>query len=272
MAIKRLTSQQDPTRLGSPTYELVNPAELERLTSVKHSKPEYFETTWVGCVLSLGEHNHHDDSDFYAIVWDAELGGPREIEYATTRGWTYANSASVDATEEVKAAYKAYQVEQRRAQRERAFEQEANTPRAGRTVKTVKVIKTPKNKGGLNIPVGTELVITWFGEDKYRSSRWASFYRVGFDYQGQRVFTSADNVEVVRSADRDMLDKIAAKIWPGQAAGVHADDITMKLMELANEWRSAFPEQCASMDKAVEYIEAGPYETALKELDHALGS
>ena len=53
-------------------------------------EPLYMETTHVGVVLSTGEHNYHDDSDFFAVVWDNE-GCVREIEYATTRGWTYPN-------------------------------------------------------------------------------------------------------------------------------------------------------------------------------------
>ena len=41
-------------------------------------------------------------SDFYAVVWTGER--LTSVEYATTRGWTYANGATIDATDEVKAA------------------------------------------------------------------------------------------------------------------------------------------------------------------------
>jgi hypothetical protein len=47
-------------------------------------------------VLYDGERNFHDDSDFYAIVWDDELGEMRNICYASTRGWSYPNNATVD--------------------------------------------------------------------------------------------------------------------------------------------------------------------------------
>lgn len=73
---------------------------------------EAHEESWTGCVLRLGEHNWHDDSDFYALVWDEEQGEVREIEYATTRGWTYHDSAKVDATDEVRAKAVAWQAEQ----------------------------------------------------------------------------------------------------------------------------------------------------------------
>ena len=61
------------------------------------------ETTYEGAVLSTGERNFRDDSDFYAKVWDETTGTVKTVEYATTRGWTYANSADVDATPEVRA-------------------------------------------------------------------------------------------------------------------------------------------------------------------------
>lgn len=63
-----------------------------------------------GCVISKREMNGYDDSDFYALVWNEEKNAPEEIQYATTRGWTYANGASVDATPEVLAKYAAYRL------------------------------------------------------------------------------------------------------------------------------------------------------------------
>lgn len=82
------------------------------------SDPLYMQISYEGCVLGTGEHNGRDDSDFYAIVWDESEQRVREIQYATTRGWTYPNSAEVDATPEVVAkaeAYYAKLAEQRRA-------------------------------------------------------------------------------------------------------------------------------------------------------------
>lgn len=64
---------------------------------------EAHETSYEGVVLSLHERNGYDDSDFYAMVWDEETGRVKSVEYATTRGWTYHNGASVDATDEVRA-------------------------------------------------------------------------------------------------------------------------------------------------------------------------
>jgi hypothetical protein len=152
-----------------------------------------FVITWEGCVLRLGEHNYYDDSDFYAIVWDAQLGAPREIEYGTTRGWSYWNSASVDATDEVLAAFNAYKAEQARVARAEREAWEAQQPYVGRTVKVIKAFRAK----GVRVEVGTVATITWYGEDKYNSHSLLKKYRCGFDVNGQRVFASAANVEVV---------------------------------------------------------------------------
>lgn len=66
----------------------------------------FMETKFVGAVLDTGEYNGRDDSDFYAVVWDGEK--VCRVQYASTRFWTYPNSASIDATDEVKALASAY--------------------------------------------------------------------------------------------------------------------------------------------------------------------
>jgi hypothetical protein len=145
-------------------------------------------------VLALGEHNRHDDSDFYAVAWDAEKGESREVGYATTRGWTYNNSASVDATPEVLAAYAAYRAERQRQAAEDAAAIEAEVPREGRHVRVAK---------GRKVPVGTEGTVFWYGTDKYAARRnWLlddgrAGYRIGFRTAGgEKFFTAATNVEV----------------------------------------------------------------------------
>jgi hypothetical protein len=75
----------------------------------RYIAPLYMETTHRGVVLSLGEYNGRDDSDFYATFWNEEKGAPEKYTYASTRGWTYPNHASVDATDDVKAKYRAWQ-------------------------------------------------------------------------------------------------------------------------------------------------------------------
>ncbi len=160
--------------------------------------PEHYRETWVGAVLATVEHNYHDDSDFAAIVWDAAKGEPREVEYATTRFSTYRNSATVDATDEVRAAYAAWKAERARKAAEDAAAIEAEVPRVGRHVKVVK---------GRKVPLGTEGTVFWYGVDRYARTSYRAFddgrfgYRVGFKTDGgDKWFTSATNVEVAEMA------------------------------------------------------------------------
>lgn len=64
---------------------------------------------YIGRVLSTGEINGYDDSDFTATVWDDEKDEPVTFTYATTRAYTYHLYAHVDATDEVRAKFKARQ-------------------------------------------------------------------------------------------------------------------------------------------------------------------
>ena len=74
--------------------------------------------THVGLCLSEREMNGYNDSDFFMTIWDEEKSEPREVMFATTRGWTYpAMGSSVDATPEVRAKYDAYVAAQRAVMR-----------------------------------------------------------------------------------------------------------------------------------------------------------
>lgn len=152
-------------------------------------RPLYMVTTHVGLVLELGEHNGYDDSDFFAIVWNEEKQAPEEIQYASTRGWTYPNGAAVDATPEVLEKFKAYQTarmkkamaEQDRRNAARALA-EKKVPAKGKLVRVVK---------GRKVPQGTEGVVIWEG-----AGDWGP--RVGVkDAAGKVHFTAASNVEAV---------------------------------------------------------------------------
>src|SRR5262245_8797785 len=62
--------------------------------------------SYEGAVLQTWENNGYDDSDFLAAVWDEDTQKVKSVTYATTRGWTYHNGASVDATNDVLAKAK----------------------------------------------------------------------------------------------------------------------------------------------------------------------
>lgn len=147
----------------------------------------YMETTHVGVVLSLGEVNGYDDSDFYAVVWNGTR--PERVTYASTRGWTYPNNAAIDATPEVLAAFAQWQDEQRKAaqaardaERKAAIEAEKRRPARGKAVEVVR---------GRKVPIGFSGLVFWEGTDNYGKAR------VGIkNAAGDVKFTAASNCEV----------------------------------------------------------------------------
>lgn len=65
--------------------------------------------TYSGLCISEREYNGYNDSDFYMTVWDTEKNEPKQIMFATTRGWSYpAYGSYVDATSEIQEKYKAW--------------------------------------------------------------------------------------------------------------------------------------------------------------------
>lgn len=174
-----------------------------------HYDPLYIETTHKGCVLDMYERNGYDDSDFYAIVWDEANQKIEHVQYATTRGWTYCNGASIDATPEVIAKAEAYQRQLCLNKWHDDNKKQADMPYKGRMVRVTK---------GRKIPVGTIGEVFWFGEDQYKAARRSRYnrynpyaglvgkfikdrYRVGIKWTENGVvkkeFASAENVEVI---------------------------------------------------------------------------
>ena len=153
--------------------------------------PLYMETTHKGLVLEKRERNGYNDSDFYAIVWDEENNKPKEIEYASTREWSYPNGAVVDATDEIREKYNSYITKQREIAQKAREEAEARIPQRGRNVVVVK---------GRKVPKGTRGNVFWRGVDKYKSTQYGTYYRIGIkDESGNTHWISEDNVEVVRN-------------------------------------------------------------------------
>ena len=175
----------------------------------KYGEHELFmHETHTGLVLDTGEVNGYDDSDFYAVVWNPETKAPERVTYASTRGWTYPNGATVDATDEVRAAYKEYCAERIRAERERVAKREAATPVVGRNVRVIHSYHS--RKGDTAVLVGETGKVFWFGEDRFaRPSRYGSALfnhlkdpregkRIGIELSdGRKVFLNATKVEVI---------------------------------------------------------------------------
>lgn len=141
----------------------------------------------VGEVLALRERNGYDDSDFLALVGDPKTGEASWVEYATTRGWTYPNSATVDATPELIEAYKA----NCKAKSEAFAAKLAAVRSCDAKFGTVVVVKAARGKAAaLN---GTEGEVCWEGP----GFGYGSPARLGLRLlDGSKVFVNATQVQV----------------------------------------------------------------------------
>lgn len=139
--------------------------------------PQY---TYEGAVLGMFERNGYDDSDFYAIVWDAAHARIRSVCYASTCGWSYHNNATVDATPEVLEAAEKYAMQEWVVRYTEQAAQDAACPLVGRMVEST-------TKRGKN--VGIEGEVRWYGEDRYNRFS-VPKYRVGVRVDGERIFDS----------------------------------------------------------------------------------
>lgn len=146
------------------------------------------EARYEGMCLAEGEHNYRDDSDFFALVWNGSA--PEEVQFASTRGPSYENYVTLDATPEVAAAYESWKTARETAARAAATAREAATPRVGKTVRVV---------AGRKVPRGTVGTVVWYGTSKFGYSRTPT-YRVGLkDSTGTVHYTDANNVAVVET-------------------------------------------------------------------------
>jgi len=181
MAIVLMCGKDEPGAYESPGYP---------------GKGIYVQKIAEGAVVALREMNGYDDSDFYATYYDPESDSFKEIMYATTRGWTYAAGAAIDATVEVAAKYEAYLDAQYKAAKKRAAELEAKKPRKGKRCRILaKRGKAAKFAG----QVGE---IFWTGERRSAYGTWSYGTRVGVDVNGERVFVNEGGIEVV-AADEE---------------------------------------------------------------------
>lgn len=200
MALHLMVSRED--------FE-ANPENIKVVSDYPGAKgPLYMKTSFVGCVVNLREMNGYDDSDFYATVWDADQQRFREIEYGTTRFWTYPNHANIDGTPEVMERYKAHLEAVRQYGNESLHQIEIADPTVG---KTVDVIGGRKHKGKTGR-------IFWRGANQFRT-----YYRNGYNRpdamsnqrlgieteSGEKFFIPAEQVKVIGS--RFTPEEAAAK-------------------------------------------------------------
>jgi len=151
-------------------------------------------TSREGLVLGIYEQNMRDDSDFHAIYWNPEKKEPRDIVYATTRGWTYDNHATVDATPEVWSEFHGFLAGRLKALIFDDIWREARAITVGRQVIVVK---------GRKVSKGVKGRVFWEREDSYNPGKRrigiepnAPEIRVMDKMPDERVFISSENVEI----------------------------------------------------------------------------
>lgn len=103
----------------------------------------YRRVIYTGAVLETREYNGHDDSDFYALVWDEAAQKVERVDYATTR-FHCTGSASEDATPEVRAKAAEWC---RRLWVVQATAESARDARVPLTGRRVRVVGGRKHKG-----------------------------------------------------------------------------------------------------------------------------
>lgn len=159
------------------------------------------EPEYVGCCLfTTADYNVRKMSDiwaddFYMVVWTG-TGTKRVFTHSNFELQGPAADARVDATPEVKAAYAEWKAEQDRIAAERAetarkAEAERREKDCERMVKCPVVGSTVRVVKGRKVPVGTEGVVTWKGDDRYTGGT-----RIGIqDASGKVHYTNTDNAE-----------------------------------------------------------------------------
>jgi hypothetical protein len=149
---------------------------------------------FVGCVLADRENNQHDDSDFYAVVWDDEKQEIANVTYASTR-FAGGGSCVVDATDEVRAKADAWLMARRIAGMIEDDQRRAAAVAIGKRVVVVR---------GRKVRVGTEGLV-FFLDERHFGSR-AVEIKIGIaltdakDDRGRYVdvaWTYARNVDVI---------------------------------------------------------------------------
>jgi hypothetical protein len=225
MAIRVMVSKEYAEKVGFKNIEIVNDYPGHEITRVSHCsrcanrdnsahtfsigenccrkgscgqycfgcsffEPLYMETSHSGMVLYTSELNGRDDSDFLATFWNEEKGQPEELCYASTRGWTYPNSAWRDATPEIQAKYDSWRKKREEESAKRARRESLMKVQVGKPVRVHK---------GRKVPIGTEGKVFWVGPCKFRRGS----IRVGMEcLNGERVYLDSDNVVVLLSPEQ----------------------------------------------------------------------
>lgn len=168
---------------------------------------------YVGTTLTTRERNYHDDSDFYAVVWDEADGQVKCVDYGTTR-FCWMGDATTDATPDIVAKANAWAQATLRDDIRKALEADARKVRIGDEVRTT--VSRGKNKGFTGEVVS-------IAPNPFRS-----YYRGGYNkpehnmqvkvrlLDGSYRFWALENVErlvVPAVTDEEVEAKVAKVTW-----------------------------------------------------------
>lgn len=192
-------------------------SEYHKPSSTRDESLMEWKVTYEGCVIQTFERNGSWDSDFFAIVWDEEAQAVRQVEYATTRFWTYANSATVDITPENLAKAQVWKREQMlRDAKLRDRAEARNVHVEGRAVRILPTAsgRDRRSKGEV-IPQGTVAYVAASVVDPYRTPTYRyggtvpHSYKVVLQVEGfnRLVYLPDDAVEVIDPEQYERSDE-----------------------------------------------------------------
>ena len=191
-----------------------------------------YGVTYEGCVLATREVNGYDDSDFVALCWDETEQKVVRVTYATTRCWTYKNSATVDAPHELRV-----RLATDAAVRVRGWHPSTEAAVRAEVVKgaTVKVVAGRKYNG-------REGKVFWIGEQKNPYSHRPEV-RVGVEDAEGRFFLPAEQVRVTVCPlpDDRVAREVAHRLWEALTSILHNDGIGITPTEVWHIVETARP-------------------------------
>ena len=188
--IVRMANRKEDIPAGAKNVRDVS--DLWRSSTYKENQASFqlwLYDEYVGLCVKDREANFYDDSDFYMTVYHQDTGGFAEVQYATTRGWTYPAMAScVDASPEIMEKFKQYQENCRKEEYESWRLKKAACIEKGKKIIVVK---------GRKVPVGIKGTCIWRGSMgptwQYRPDR------IGLKTEDGAVYwTSVNNVEILK--------------------------------------------------------------------------
>lgn len=153
------------------------------------------KVTFEGAVLTTRERNWHDDSDFYAVVWNDEKKEIANIEYDSTR-YAGGGTAWADATPEVVAKANAYAYAKLRRLVWGDYLKGLRKPEKGDMVTVV---------AGRKVPKGTKGRLFWVSGPRY--------YGGVMTRRGALGGKTATKVGIALTEDKDETGRYTNVAW-----------------------------------------------------------